>query len=106
MQYSTNIYKSPSSLSVLEVSFAHYNFGNALQQEGKVNEAIAQYQQVLQINPDFAGAQNNLGNALLQKGKVDEAITQFRQALQINPDAAEAHYNLGDALFPMKSPSL
>src|SRR5208283_5119699 len=38
----------------------HYNFGNALLQKGRVDEAIAQYQQALQINPDSLGVLNNL----------------------------------------------
>jgi len=79
---------------------AHNNLGNALLQKGKVDDAIAQFQQALQINPHNAeAAHNNFGNALLQKGHVDEAITQFQQALQINPDDANAHNNLGGALL-------
>jgi tetratricopeptide (TPR) repeat protein len=77
----------------------HTNLGNALFKEDKVDEAIVQHQQALQINPDFAEAHNNLGNALLQKGRVDEAITHFQMALQIKPDNAKAHNNLGNALL-------
>jgi tetratricopeptide (TPR) repeat protein len=78
---------------------AHDNLGNALFQKGKVDEAIAHYQQALQIRPDSAEGHNNLGNALFQKGKVDEAIAHFEQALQTKPGFAEAHYNLATALW-------
>ena len=78
---------------------AHLNLGDLLSQNGKVDEAITNFQQALQIKPDYAEASYDLGNALLQKGKVDEAITNFQQALQINPDYAKAHNNLGTALF-------
>jgi tetratricopeptide (TPR) repeat protein len=77
----------------------HNNLGNALLQKGSVNEAMAQYQKALQINPDYAEAHNNLSNALLQKGNVDEAITHLQKALQIDPDYAYAHNNLGNALI-------
>jgi cytochrome c-type biogenesis protein CcmH/NrfG len=63
-----------------------------------MDEAITQYQEALEIRPDFAEAHNNLGNALLQKGNVGEAITQYQNALQINPDYVDALNNLGSAL--------
>jgi tetratricopeptide (TPR) repeat protein len=78
---------------------ANNNFGFALFQKGRVNEAITYFQNALQRQPGNAQARNNLGSALFQKGRVDEAITCFHQALQIKPDYAEAHYNLGVALL-------
>jgi tetratricopeptide (TPR) repeat protein len=78
---------------------AQDNLGIALFRKGKVDAAIACFQQALQIRPDFAEARNNLGNALLQMGKVDDAIACFQQALQIRPDFAEAHNDLGNALL-------
>src|SRR5208283_2330716 len=73
---------------------AQNNLGNALVQEGAVDEAIAHFQKALQIRPDYAEAHNNLGNALLQRGAVAEAIVHFQKALQIQPDYAKAHNNL------------
>ena len=77
---------------------AHCNLGNALQQTGRIGEAIAQFEQALRIKPDFAGAHYNLGNAFLQEGKLGDAIGHYEQALRIKPDFADAHYNLGVAL--------
>jgi tetratricopeptide (TPR) repeat protein len=73
--------------------------GNVLLRKGSVDKAIFQYQQALQINPDYARAHNNLGIALLQKGSVDGAISQYQQALQIQSDYTQAHENLGNALL-------
>jgi tetratricopeptide (TPR) repeat protein len=75
------------------------NLGEVLLKKGSVNEAIAQFQKALQIEPDFAEARNNLGNALLRKGSLDEAIAHYQRALQIKPDYAEARNNLGNALL-------
>ncbi len=77
---------------------AHCNLGDALQRTGKIEEAIAQFEQALRINPGFAGAHYNLGNAFLQEGKLSEAIGHYEQTLRLNPDFANAHYNLGNAL--------
>jgi len=80
---------------------AQNNLGLVLMQTGRLDAAIACFQQAFQIRPNFAEARNNLGYALLQMGKVDAAIACFQQALQIKPDFAEAHDNLGNALLRM-----
>jgi protein O-mannosyl-transferase len=77
---------------------AHGNLGAALMKDGRIQEALAQYEQALQANPNYAEAHYNLGLALMQLGNVNEAITQYEQALQADPDDAETHYNLGVAL--------
>jgi tetratricopeptide (TPR) repeat protein len=79
-------------------AIAHDNFGSALFQKGRVDEAIAQYQTALQIEPGYTDAHNNLGEALFREGRVDEATAQFQKALEIQPDYVHAHYNLGIAL--------
>jgi tetratricopeptide (TPR) repeat protein len=76
----------------------HCNLGNALQRTGKIEEAIAHFEQALRITPGFAGAHYNLGNVFLQEGKLSDAIGHYEQALRVNPDFANAHYNLGNAL--------
>jgi Tfp pilus assembly protein PilF len=78
---------------------AHLNLGNALLQKGRVNDAIVQYQQALQIEPDYAQVHYNLGNAFLQKGSMDDAITQYQEALRFDPGYAQADNNLGYALL-------
>ena len=77
---------------------AHINLGDALQQSGRISEAIEQFEQALRINPDYDEAHYNLGNVLNQTGRASEAMEHFEEALRINPEYAEAHYNLGNAL--------
>lgn len=78
---------------------AHVNLGNALRQEGKPDDAIAQYEEALRLDPKEAEAHHNIGLTLMQKGKVDDAIAQYRQALQFDPKLLSAYVNLGDALL-------
>jgi protein O-mannosyl-transferase len=78
---------------------AHSNRGFALEQAGRRQEAIVEYQQALQIKPDTFEAQLNLGYALCQMGRWQEAIGHYQEALRIRPDNAKAHYNLGLALW-------
>ncbi len=76
------------------------NLGLSFFRKGQLDEAVAQFQKALEINPNDAEAHINLGNALFRKGQPDEAIAQFQKALEINPSDAEAHSNLGNALLP------
>ena len=43
---------------------AHYNLGNALFAERKIEEAISHYKMAIKLNPDFAAAQKNLETVL------------------------------------------
>ena len=55
---------------------------------------MTQFQQALQINPNFAQAHNNLGNAYTLKGRLDDAISQYQQALQLDPTSAQTRQSL------------
>ena len=37
------------------------NLGMAFQEQQRLNEAVASYQQAIQLKPDYADAYNNLG---------------------------------------------
>jgi tetratricopeptide (TPR) repeat protein len=47
-----------------------YNFGNALSDQNKIDEAIEFYRRALKIRPDFADARNNLGTMYETQGKL------------------------------------
>ena len=44
------------------------NLGNALKNQGDLDEAIACYRRALELKPDYAVAHNNLGNAFRTRG--------------------------------------
>jgi tetratricopeptide (TPR) repeat protein len=71
---------------------AHNNLGTILRQEGRLDEAITQYQDALTSMPDNESIHFNLARALYQKGSFGEAIRQFQLALQIDPTDIEARH--------------
>jgi tetratricopeptide (TPR) repeat protein len=73
-----------------------------LQEQRKLDEAIAAYRQALALDPKFVQAHVNLGNALVLQRKLDEAIAAYRQALALDPKYAPAHNNLGNALVQQR----
>jgi tetratricopeptide (TPR) repeat protein len=75
------------------------NLGLDYFQQGRMGEAIAQYQTALAIQPDYANAHNNLGLTYSRLGRMDEAIAQYQASLVVAPNVADIHYNLGNALL-------
>ena len=77
---------------------AHCDLGSVLAKQGRVAEAIEQYQATLELKPDYADAHNNLAILLAGQGKTAEAVKHYQRALEIKPDFAAAHNNWGNAL--------
>ena len=77
---------------------AHYRLGAALKDQGKLEQAVANFRRALSYRPEYAEAHNDLGVALKDQDKLEEAIASYRQALSLRPDLAEVHFNLGVAL--------
>ena len=77
---------------------AHSNLGLLLKNQGRIEEAIAQYHQALQLDPNAWDALNDLGVALAARGRFDEAIMNYRKSLEIDPNRFAVQNNLGHAL--------
>jgi tetratricopeptide (TPR) repeat protein len=77
---------------------AHSNLGFALVAQGRIDNAIAHFQQALALNPDRAEVHNNLGAAMATHGQTTQAIAHYQRAVFLNPDYADAYDNLGVAL--------
>ena len=74
-----------------------YAQGNAHARNSEYDQAIAQYDHVIRIDPQHINALNNRGNAYLAKGGYDQAIADFDKAIAIKPDFATAYANRGNA---------
>jgi serine/threonine-protein kinase len=74
------------------------HLGLALQENGRVDEAITCYNKAIALEPKLAAVHYNLGNALLLKGRHDGAIASFQKAIALDRKDAQAHVNLGIAL--------
>jgi len=71
-----------------------FNRGNALAEQGELDEAITCYTKSLQLRPGYAPAHNNLGNALYLKGRFEQAFTHYTKAVRYDPNLIDAHCNL------------
>ncbi|MGA7295749.1 MAG: tetratricopeptide repeat protein [Terriglobales bacterium] len=87
-------HEAPFSFQVHELN------AEALELQGKWDEAAAEYRQILQISPMQPGIHARLGRALLSKPhpsptEVEQARKNFEEELEIDPRNAVAEFVLG-----------
>jgi Tetratricopeptide repeat/Glycosyltransferase family 9 (heptosyltransferase) len=74
--------------------------GLVLQEQGRLDEAIACTRQGLDLKPDSpVEAYHNLGELLKKQRRLDEAIACIRKGLDLKPDDPDAHLGLAAALL-------
>lgn len=69
----------------------HYNYGAALQEAGRLDQAAEQYDTALRFDPTYAKVHINLARLLADQGKYDAAQTHFQEALRLEPHDTELH---------------
>jgi tetratricopeptide (TPR) repeat protein len=85
-----------ATLAVNPTSWAaHDDLGVVLMSDGRLAEAMDQFNQTLRANPKYGLGHYNLGSALQSQGRIEEAMEQYRLAIQLRPDLARPRYNLG-----------
>ena len=87
------------ALEGLDDANTRYDLGLVLDREGRVKEAIAEYQRAIERNPNHRDALNNLGVAFARQGQLPRAVRQFERLVAVDPDNADAHTNLGVMLL-------
>jgi predicted O-linked N-acetylglucosamine transferase (SPINDLY family) len=65
--------------------------------QGRLETAVALYEQVLAVDPSHVGALSNLGNARRRQGRTQVALGLYQKALAIDPVNAEVRYNHANA---------
>jgi protein O-mannosyl-transferase len=83
----------------------HVNLGQAYFDIGHIDDAIAENQAALQIDPGFLEAHYNLGNSYMAKGYREPAMIEYESVLSRdtkNPRYSLAHYLLGQYYFEQR----
>ncbi len=77
---------------------ARCNLGTCYRCEGRLDEAIAQNQIAIQVNPLMVDPYTNLGNIFKDMSRLDDAIVYYRKAIELDPQNHIHYSNLGVTL--------
>jgi tetratricopeptide (TPR) repeat protein len=91
--------KKASEVSINEL----LSKGISYYDEGMIDEAIEQFNQVLEIDPGNAKANYYLGNTYADKGMFDEAISSYKKAVEKDPKLIDAYLNLSMLYLDMEA---
>ena len=69
-----------------------------LDQQGKTERALEQFQKATKLDPDFAEAHCDLGALYQRLGRYADAETEFRRGVALAPELSGLRSNLGWAL--------
>jgi tetratricopeptide (TPR) repeat protein len=75
----------------------HYSLGAAYQKQGRLDDAVKEYQTAINLNPHLVQGHYNLGVVYQKQGRLDDAITEYQTAIKLRPYQTEIHNNLGAA---------
>ena len=87
---------------VAEQARAHFERGGALEQEGRTNEALSEFEAALAIEPRYYRALVALGDVWLREGDYERAATAARLAISVDPACARAQLELSYAHYGMQ----
>lgn len=76
--------------------------GFELAAEGRIAEAIAEYERALEADPQLIHAHIILIQLYGQSGETAKAEEHYRAAVALNPEIADSHYNYGVLLVEAK----
>ena len=75
----------------------HYYAGVDLFGEGKLDEAITEYQKALEFDPKFTDVLHALAQAYFTKGDFDSSIATAHRIIEIDPDDVLAYTSISRA---------
>ena len=77
---------------------AHQLLGATLVEQGRFEEALVSFMEVIRINPNDGHAHHMVGAVLAELDCCDEAISYYRRANRLQPNDANLHFNMAFAL--------
>ena len=77
---------------------AHLNLGKALEAAGRIDDAVVQFGNALQLNAAIPDVHIACGSALAKLDRFLEAAERYREAIRLAPASRDARYNLAKVL--------
>ncbi len=78
-----------------DVAAVHRIAGTLKENDGAYEQAVAEYQRAIEIEPGNSDAYRHLGNAYKSNGQMDLAFTAYRRAVELEPRFFKTYQALG-----------
>jgi len=94
----------PSEEELARSPAYHFQRGNELYKQGKLNEAIGAFRQCVALQPEFPNARYHLGVALGDAEQFEDARAGLTQVIEAEPENAQAYNSLGFVASRQRQP--
>ncbi|MEW5820379.1 MAG: tetratricopeptide repeat protein [Cyanobacteriota bacterium] len=85
----------PKSDNIKQEAIQKNIYGYNLDVQKNYKEAIVQFEEAIEISPDFEWPYSNMARTYTTLKEYDKAIPLFEKAIDLNPDYVNAYLNLG-----------
>ena len=75
-----------------------FNRATELLTAGRVDEAAAEFERAIALNPRFSWSHHGLGDALFRREEWERAATAYERAAHLRADVSWTHHHLGNCL--------
>ena len=82
----------------------HVEVGQALLEQGKVEDAAIEFKKAIKRDPNSAEAHFGLGNTYAKKQELEDAAIHYRKAIKLDAKFVEAYKRLSETFIEMGSP--
>ncbi len=87
-----------SSLEATPDAMLFYDLGWAWREKGNISKALTEYQEAVQLQPDYEEAQASVGQSLSMMGRPAEAVPAYNRALILTPGDSDTRVDLAVTL--------
>ena len=89
-----------------KLPMAHYLLGELYLYQAKNDDAVAQFEQEIQLNPSFASVYFKLGDAYSRVERYDDAERLLQRSIWLDPNSTGPYIVLGKVLLKKSEPEL
>ena len=82
----------------------HHELGDVHHREGRIVDAVVEYERALALNPNHLAVRVNLGVCYDTLGDQDRALEQYQMAVKLNPTVSKIHNNIGNIYYKKGRP--
>jgi tetratricopeptide (TPR) repeat protein len=101
--YQKALKAADEKLEAHEKSCIHFELGALLSQKGHLDQALTQFSQAIQLDPQNADNYLALGKVHARRREFNHAVQAFETALELSPDDSSAYIEIAQVLKEAKN---